>query len=541
MNDNLDPGSFDARPDAGIFEVIRHLNYKAQYAFAEYIDNSISSFEENKDELLKLDPSYKLRIDIEVGSDEIRIKDNAGGIPSDQYSRAFKTAERPPDPKKGLNEFGMGMKTASIWLSSHWTVISNALDEKETGTVVFDVQKMIDTKKTIIKPTWRPKPNAKHHGTTIILKELNRRINSLPSIKDHLGEIYRGYLRNKLVDIRIYRTGESENDPESIVAFKEMKALHAKSAYAKGPKTSVDWKKDIKIKLPGGQMVTGTAMVLEKGSTSGAGLYLFRRKRLIIGASESYRPYEIFGRSTTFPYQRIYGELHLDGFEVTHTKDDIIWGTKGDDEATFIEEVKKALQEGELDLLMQAANHRAKTLEHKDILRDKVEDENKKLETEIKGKKEGLTVIEGDDELLPSEPEKKGGKTPPLELAPTFEKESIGKREFSFPIEGVHWAFQIDVENDSADAALFKTSAKRETDREGNRKINCKIVINANNRFALNYLNRNEEFYEVILRFAVASSFAKVRCDQVGLEYTNTFLRHMNESITLLDGSTKKS
>lgn len=128
-----------------------------------------------------------------------------------------------------------------------------------------------------------------------------------------------------------------------------------------------------------------------------------------------------------------------------------------------------------------------------------------------------------------------------LELAPTFEKESIGKREFSFPIEGVHWAFQIDVENDSADAALFKTSAKRETDREGNRKINCKIVINANNRFALNYLNRNEEFYEVILRFAVASSFAKVRCDQVGLEYTNTFLRHMNESITLLDGSTKKS
>ena len=124
MSDILDSGSFDARPDAGIFEVIRHLNYKAQYAFAEYIDNSISSFEENKDALLKMDPQYKLRIEIEVGTDEIRIKDNAGGIPSNQYARAFKTAERPPDPKKGLNEFGMGMKTASIWLSSHWTVIS---------------------------------------------------------------------------------------------------------------------------------------------------------------------------------------------------------------------------------------------------------------------------------------------------------------------------------------------------------------------------------------------------------------------------------
>ena len=89
MSEPLEPGSIDARPDAGIFNVIRHLNYKAQYAFAEYIDNSISSFEENKEALLELDSSYKLRIDIEVGPEEIRIKDNAGGIPREQYARAF--------------------------------------------------------------------------------------------------------------------------------------------------------------------------------------------------------------------------------------------------------------------------------------------------------------------------------------------------------------------------------------------------------------------------------------------------------------------
>ena len=539
MSEPLEPGSIDARPDAGIFNVIRHLNYKAQYAFAEYIDNSISSFEENKDELLKLDPRYKLRIDIEVGPEEIRIKDNAGGIPREQYARAFKTAERPPDPKKGLNEFGMGMKTASIWLSSHWTVISNALDENETGTVIFDVQKMIDTKTTIIKPSWKTKPNARHHGTTIILKELNRRIASLPSIKEHLGEIYRGYLRSKLVDIRIYRTGDSENDPESIVTFEEMNPLVAKAAYPNGPKGEVTWKKDVKLTMPGGQTVSGTAMVLEKGSTGKAGLYLFRRKRLIIGASVSYRPFEIFGRSTTFPYQRIYGELHLDGFEVTHTKDDIIWGSNGDDEETFIKEVKKALQEGGLDLLMQAMNHRAKSIEEKDKLRLKVEKENEEIEHEIVKKKEGLTNFT--DDLLPSEEETKAKIDNPQELAPTFEVEKIGAREFSFPIEGTHWHFHISVEKNSADTALFKTSAKRETDREGNSKVNCKITINANNRFALNYLNRNEEFYEVILRFAVSSSFAKARCDQAGLEYTNAFLRYMNESLTLLDGSNKNS
>jgi len=541
MSEPLEPGSIDARPDAGIFNVIRHLNYKAQYAFAEYIDNSISSFEENKDELLKLDPRYKLRIDIEVGPEEIRIKDNAGGIPREQYARAFKTAERPPDPKKGLNEFGMGMKTASIWLSSHWTVISNALEETETGTVIFDVQQMIDSKTTIIKTAWKPKPNVRHHGTTIILTKLNRRISHLDLVKQHIGEIYRGYLRSKLVDIRIYRTGESENAPGSIVSFEEMEPLVAKGAYPNGPKEPVTWKKEIKFTLPGGQSVYGTAMQLNEGSTKGAGLYLFRRKRLIIGASQSYRPKEIFGSSTTFPYQRIYGELHLEGFEVTHTKDDIIWGSNGDDEETFVQEVKKALQHGDLDLLLQAANFRAKTVVNKDRLREKVEKENEGIEREIGEKKEDLTNLAAKEDETGEGDDDDHATSPPPQLEATFEKESIGKRAFDFNIEGVHWNFLIAVDKDSSDAPLFKTSATRETDREGSSKVNCKITINANNRFALNYLNRNEEFYEVILRFAVSSSFAKVRCDQAGLAYTNAFLRYMNESLTLLDGSTKNS
>lgn len=541
MNEKLDPDSIDASPDAGIFNVIRHLSYKAQYAFAEYIDNSISSFEENKSVLLKLDPQYKLRIEIEVGPDEIRIKDNAGGIPRDQYARAFKTAARPPDPKKGLNEFGMGMKTASIWLSSYWTVVSSALDEKETGTVVFDIQKMIDSKQTIVKPTWKAKPNVHHHGTTIILTKLNRKITHLDPIRKHLGEIYRGYLRSKLIDIRLYKAGESENDHDSIIAFEEMRPLVAKAAYPNGPKGEVTWRKDVSIKLAGGQTVTGTVMVLEKGSTPKAGLYLFRRKRLIIGASEPYRPKDIFGSSTTFPYQRIYGELHLDGFEVTHTKDDIIWGSDGDDEQTFIDEVKKAIQEGGLDLLLQAVNFRAKNLEQKDKLREKVDKENEGIEKEIDEKKEELTDFSEDEAGSEIPGQVKDPTAKPHELAPTFEKEAIGKREFNFAIEGVNWTFLISVERDSADAPLFKTSATRETDREGNRRIDCLIVINANNKFARNYLNRNEEFYEVILRFAVASSFAKARCEHVGLEYTNRFVRYMNESLTLLDGSTKNS
>ena len=53
-----------------------------------------------------------------------------------------------------------------------------------------------------------------------------------------------------------------------------------------------------------------------------AGFALFRRDRLIQGSGdEGYRPELIFGKPNTFAYQRVFGEIHLDGFQVSHTKD----------------------------------------------------------------------------------------------------------------------------------------------------------------------------------------------------------------------------
>ena len=34
-----------------------------------------------------------------------------------------------PDDTSGLNEFGMGMKTASSWLANKWTVTTSAFGE----------------------------------------------------------------------------------------------------------------------------------------------------------------------------------------------------------------------------------------------------------------------------------------------------------------------------------------------------------------------------------------------------------------------------
>ena len=52
----------------------------------------------------------------------------------------------------------------------------------------------------------------------------------------------------------------------------------------------------------------------------------FRRRRLIEGSvGETYKPAAIFGNPNSFASQRVVGEIFVEGFDVTHTKDGIQW------------------------------------------------------------------------------------------------------------------------------------------------------------------------------------------------------------------------
>ena len=97
----------------------RNLNNKVWYALGEFVDNAVQSFEDNKSKFTKVhgdDFVLEVRIKINKDDDIISIKDNAGGIGLDNYYRAFEPAHI-PNNNNGLHEYGMGMKTAAIWLS----------------------------------------------------------------------------------------------------------------------------------------------------------------------------------------------------------------------------------------------------------------------------------------------------------------------------------------------------------------------------------------------------------------------------------------
>lgn len=119
------------------------------HVLAEFVDNALQSFRDNREDLLAFDPEYRLRVQIFIRWDENEtrisyrkatkfiIEDNAGGIAADRFVNAFEPANA-PDDNTGLNEFGMGLKTAACWLGNRWVVETKALGEGVVRTVSFD-------------------------------------------------------------------------------------------------------------------------------------------------------------------------------------------------------------------------------------------------------------------------------------------------------------------------------------------------------------------------------------------------------------------
>ncbi|MDS1135984.1 ATP-binding protein [Nitratireductor indicus] len=344
--------SVNIRPGVNVLSVLPHLNYKAWFALAEFVDNAIQSSIDRQRELRATKGNdYKLRVDIDFNPAEsmITVTDNAAGIASSDYQRAFRPAEIPPDAS-GLSEFGMGMKSAACWFAPSWSVRSSALGERTQRTVFFDIDKIVhDSIEELNVVSTDVAEDA--HGTEIRLERIRKfpRGRTIPKIKEHLASIYRVFIREGLLELYVDGERLDHEDPAILNA----------PSYRDPDGPPIQWRKEINIGLGDGKSATGFVAIREIASTRLAGFALFRRKRLIMGsADEAYRPEDIFGRPNTYPYQRIFGEIHLKGFFVSHTKDGVKWE---ESEEAFLRKLRQELSGDALPLIQQAREHRTRS------------------------------------------------------------------------------------------------------------------------------------------------------------------------------------
>lgn len=126
-----------------VYRTFRNLVNTVSNTLGEFVDNAVQSYLNNKEKLRAIESGYKLIVEININWEQrnLTIWDNAAGIDSNNYLRAFEPAHIPEDVN-GLNEFGMGMKTASVWLADKWSVRTKALGESVARYTEFDLDKV---------------------------------------------------------------------------------------------------------------------------------------------------------------------------------------------------------------------------------------------------------------------------------------------------------------------------------------------------------------------------------------------------------------
>lgn len=501
------------RPGVSILSVLRHLNYKPWYALAEFIDNSIQSHlaSEAKYRLLLGEvPQLRVTIDWESDGNRIVIHDNAGGIKWADFPRAFRPAALPPD-RNGLNEFGMGMKSAACWFASNWSVTTTALGDSAIRKVSFDIEKIVsDTLNELEVQSESTKPDA--HFTEVVLENIhpNRHWKTLAKIEEHLKSIYRVFLTDGTLVLTLNGQVLQYNEPETLIA-----PHHRDQDDPSAP--SYEWRKDISFDFGLGQSVFGFAALLEKGSTSHAGLALFRRGRLILGSGdETYRPREIFGAGNDYRYQRLFGELHLEGFEVSHTKDGFQW--ESDEEAVFLQLLKEELKKPPLNLLDQAEGYRSRP-RLLDIARPATRATERTAEV-VQNDLPPILELSTKSAVEPDRPHEV------LEESPLAASAHV---EVYF--DGRSWRILIECSTEEG-VGDWISIAEQPTARFGPTEV--RIRLSLSHPFSVRYMGANGGSIEVLERFAVALALAEITARESGVRGAPTVRRNVNELLKAL-------
>ncbi len=306
----------------------KRLDYSFWFAIAEYVDNSTQSYLNNKEKLdkqfTKDNESLEVKIIYDNKQDTLTIRDNAMGMDYQELIYALQMG-KPPKINTGRSEFGMGLKTASCWIGDTWSVRTKKLGQEEEIEFTFDVEK-VSKGDVALKDIRRKKPIDDHY-TIIEIQKMHQKIAgpTITKTKNYLASMYRVDIKEKSLSLK---WGDEPLSYDANLIF--LKAQNGE-----------EFKREFDFKI-GKHRVSGWGAILENGGRSKAGFAIIRRNRVIVGQPTAWRPSTIFGQeggSNDLINQRLVGEIHLDDFMVSHTKNAILF--QGEEEHEIEEKLRE--------------------------------------------------------------------------------------------------------------------------------------------------------------------------------------------------------
>ncbi len=301
----------------GVIGAYSRLSYTMWHALAEFIDNSTQSrlnYEGIIDDILAKEGTPLI---VEITHDRLRktlsIRDNSIGMSREDLEHGLKIAHPTPD-SRGRSKYGMGMKTAACWIGEKWKVVTAEWSSGVEWTAEIDVPHVAAGGRITVTPN---EVDADKHYTEIVISNLNRNIykRTEENIREYLGSMYRYDLRDNT--LRLIYNGEEVQAPDE----NEFDTDDHGNPYRREFETTINR-----------HTVRGWVAVLRKGKGGRkfGGFSLFQNRRQIQGFPSAWKPRAIFGGvdeegANNLIAQRLTGLIELDGFDVSHTKDAILF------------------------------------------------------------------------------------------------------------------------------------------------------------------------------------------------------------------------
>src|SRR5260221_2204558 len=311
----------------------KRLAYTPWHAIAEFVDNSSQAYFNNKK---TLDAQFqedgeKLLVSISYDPEKglLTIYDNSIGMNLQELEQALQVGI-PPANTTGRSKYGMGMKTAACWMGNFWTVETKKLGEKRAYRVPVDVEEIADGDSELLHEEFL-KPERLHY-TLISIVGHNRKFHgrTLGKIKEYLASMYREDFRNGIMDLQWQGQSLSWDEVDTRLMHDRLGKVY---------------KMPFEFEV-NGKKASGWAGVLGQGGRAYAGFSIIHSGRVVKGYPDSWRPERIYGAGggrNDLINQRLVGEIHLDDFDVSHTKDDILW--YGDEEELVERELQAKIKD----------------------------------------------------------------------------------------------------------------------------------------------------------------------------------------------------